>query len=55
VTPKAKKPKRKLNLSPKRRAQLAAAMKARWATKRTAEANVVEPTQQAPEGGQVAA
>ena len=35
----AKKPKKKLNLSPERRAQLAAAMKARWAAKRAAEAN----------------
>ena len=36
----AKKAKRKLNLSPERRAQLAAAMKARWAAKRAAaEAN----------------
>src|SRR5215469_16520240 len=34
-----KKPKRKLNLSPQRRAQLAAAMKARWAAKRAAEGN----------------
>jgi hypothetical protein len=34
-----KKPKKKLNLSPERRAQLAAAMKARWAAKRAAEAN----------------
>ena len=34
-----KKPKRKLNLSPERRAQLAAAMKARWAAKRAAEGN----------------
>jgi len=35
-----KKVKRKLNLSPERRAQLAAAMKARWAAKRAAaEAN----------------
>jgi hypothetical protein len=34
----AKKVKRKLNLSPERRAQLAAAMKARWAAKRAAEA-----------------
>ena len=33
-----KKPKRKLNLSPERRAQLSAAMKARWAAKRAAEA-----------------
>ena len=32
----AKKTKRKLNLSPERRAQLAAAMKARWAAKRAA-------------------
>ena len=31
-----KKVKRKLNLTPERRAQLAAAMKARWATKRAA-------------------
>jgi hypothetical protein len=36
----ARKAKRKLNLSPERRAQLAAAMKARWAAKRAAaEAN----------------
>jgi hypothetical protein len=32
----AKKVKRKLNLTPERRAQLAAAMKARWAAKRAA-------------------
>jgi hypothetical protein len=32
----AKKAKRKLNLSPERRAQLAAAMKARWAAKKAA-------------------
>jgi DNA repair exonuclease SbcCD ATPase subunit len=32
----AKKVKRKLNLSPERRAQLAAAMKARWAAKKAA-------------------
>ena len=44
-TPSAKKPrpvkkaKRKLNLSPERRAQLAVAMKARWAAKRAAEAS----------------
>ena len=44
-TPSAKKPrhvkkaKRKLNLSPERRAQLAAAMKARWAAKRATEAS----------------
>ena len=35
----AKKAKKKLNLSPERRAQLSAAMKARWAAKRAAEAN----------------
>lgn len=35
----AKKVKRKLNLSPERRAQLSAAMKARWAAKRAAEKN----------------
>src|SRR5437762_1224536 len=34
-----KKAKKKLNLSPERRAQLAAAMKARWAAKRAAEAS----------------
>jgi predicted nucleic acid-binding Zn-ribbon protein len=34
--PPARKAKRKLNLSPERRAQLAAAMKARWAAKRAA-------------------
>jgi hypothetical protein len=33
----AKKPKRKLNLSPERRAHLAAAMKARWAARRAAQ------------------
>ena len=33
----ARKAKRKLNLSPERRAQLAATMKARWAAKRAAE------------------
>jgi len=35
----AKKAKRKLNLSPERRAQLSAAMKARWAARRATEAN----------------
>ena len=35
----AKKTKKRLNLSPERRAQLAAAMKARWAAKRAAEGN----------------
>ena len=48
--PAAKQAKRKLNLSPERRAQLAPAMKARWAAKRAAEANPVEPSPQAPEG-----
>ena len=42
----AKKPKRKLNLSPERRAQLAAAMKARWAAKRAAEASHTTSTDQ---------
>lgn len=37
--PPAKKPKKKRNLSPERRAQLSAAMKARWAAKRAAEGN----------------
>ena len=40
----ARKAKRKLNLSPERRAQLAAAMKARWDAKRAAEANAVKPS-----------
>ena len=35
----ANRPKRKLNLSPERRAQLSATMKARWAAKRAAEGN----------------
>jgi len=35
--PASKKVKRKLNLSPERREQLAAAMRARWAAKRAAE------------------
>jgi len=38
-TRSARKARRKLNLSPERRAQLAAAMKARWAAKRAAEGN----------------
>src|SRR5207249_11914447 len=42
-----KKAKRKLNLSPERRAQLAAAMKARWAAKRAAEASTTPSTGQA--------
>ena len=40
----AKKPKRKLNLTPERRAQLAAAMKARWAVKRAAAATSTQNT-----------
>lgn len=43
----AKKVKRKLNLSPERRAQLAAAMKARWAAKRAAAATS-QPSKTAP-------
>jgi hypothetical protein len=39
-----KKAKKKLNLSPERRAQLAAAMKSRWAAKRAAEANAKGPS-----------
>jgi hypothetical protein len=39
-----KKVKRKLNLSPKRREELAAAMRARWAAKRAAEATPPEPS-----------
>ena len=54
MMPAAKKAKRKLNLSPERRAQLAAAMKARWAAKRAAEANAVEPSPHAPEDGHTA-
>lgn len=34
-----RKPKKKLNLSPERRAQLSAAMKARWAARRAAQGN----------------
>ena len=42
----AKKAKKRLNLSPERRAQLAAAMKARWAAKRAAEGNRTTPSDQ---------
>ena len=42
------KAKRKLNLSPERRVQLTAAMKARWAAKRAAETNAVKPSPQGP-------
>jgi cell division septum initiation protein DivIVA len=41
-----KKPKRKLNLSPERRAQLSAIMKARWEAKRAAAGNSSTPTNQ---------
>ncbi len=44
----AKKPKKKLNLSPERRAQLSAAMKARWAAKRAAEGNSATSHQNSP-------
>jgi hypothetical protein len=45
----AKKPKRKLNLSLERRAQLAAAMKARWAAKRAADgSNTTSSDQNSP-------
>ena len=53
--PTVKKVKRKLNLSPERRAQLSAAMKARWAAKRVAEENEVKPIPQLTEGGHVTA
>ena len=42
----AKKAKKKLNLSPERRAQLAAAMKARWAAKRAADGSSMASTDQ---------
>ena len=44
----AKKAKRKVNLTPERRAQLAAAMRARWAAKRAAAANT-QNTSSSPE------
>jgi hypothetical protein len=49
VKSQAKKPRRKVNLSPERRAQLAAAMKARWAAKRALVEAVpqIVPTDQA--------
>jgi len=53
--PTVKKVKRKLNLSPERRAQLSAAMKARWAAKRATEANALESRPQPAEGGRAAA
>ena len=46
LTTGAKKSKRKLNLSPERRAQLAAAMKARWAAKRVAHGNSTSSSDQ---------
>ena len=42
----ARKPKRKLNLSPERRAQLSATMKARWEAKRAAAGNSSTSTNQ---------
>jgi hypothetical protein len=42
------KQKKKTNISPERRAQLAAAMKARWATKRAAAAQATRSTSQLP-------
>jgi hypothetical protein len=48
----ARKAKKKLNISPERRAQLSAAMKARWAARRAAEANSPSPsTDQSPAPG----
>ena len=44
----ASKARRQLNLSPEPHAQLVAAMKARWAAKRAAEANTVKVSPQAP-------
>src|SRR5206468_11017446 len=41
----ARKPKRKLNLSPERRAQLSATMKARWEAKRAAAGNSTSTNQ----------
>ena len=46
--------KRKLNLSPERRAQLSVAMKTRLAAKRAAEANALESSPQPAEGGAAA-
>jgi hypothetical protein len=43
-----KKSKKKLNLSPERRAQLAAAMKARWAAKRAAEGGATSTDKNSP-------
>ena len=43
-----KKLKKKLNLSPERRAQLAAAMKARWAAKRAAEGGAISTDKNSP-------
>ena len=45
----AKKVKRKLNLTPERRAQLAAAMRARWAAKRAAAATNTQKISSGPE------
>jgi len=45
----AKKVKRRLNLTPERRAQLAAAMRARWAAKRAAAATNTQKISSGPE------
>ena len=45
----AKKPKRKLNLTPERRAQLAAAMRGRWAAKRAAAATNTQKISSGPD------
>ena len=44
----AKKAKRKVNLTPERREQLAAAMRARWAAKRAAAATITQSTSSSP-------
>jgi len=46
------KEKRKLNLTPERRAQLAAAMKARWAAKRAAAATIGQESSSGPASSQ---
>lgn len=51
----SKKPKRKLNLTPERRAQLAAAMKARWAAKRAGANTTDNPSLPGSTAGQVSA
>src|SRR5712692_2715755 len=49
VKPAAVKVKRKLNLTPERRAQLAAAMRARWAAKRAEAATNMQKISSGPE------